>query len=194
MSDAADAERPWGKAWARPEKPVPSPADEAAIALAPGETHVLGRRVLAHVLDVAASVALAVFISIQWLGDVAPASWLASADGSVAWLIAASGLNWVLLQGLTGFSAGKLVTGIRVVDVRGQAPGLKAALFRTLPLVIEQWGILGLWAANRSPVRQRFGDRWAGTYVVRARVDRAAALVSGLMLAALIALFAWGFR
>jgi hypothetical protein len=68
------------------------------------------------------------------------------------------------------------------------------ATVRTLPLLIEQWGVIGLWAVARSPARQRFGDRWANTYVVRASVDgawRAAAIAAVLIL---IAVCGYGLR
>jgi uncharacterized RDD family membrane protein YckC len=162
---SADAERPWGRAWGRQEARAITNSERDA---APGETHVLGRRVVAHLLDLAICLALTVALSIRLLGSIAPQSWFAQPGSTLVWLLAAWTLNWVLLQGLTGFSVGKLVAGIRVVNHRGDSPGLAAAGIRTLPLIIEQWGIVGLLAAYRSPSRQRFGDRWAQTFVIRA--------------------------
>lgn len=159
-----------------------------------GETHVLGRRAVAHLLDLALSIGLPVVIAIHWLGDLAPGSWLASAEGTWVWLIAVWGGNWVVAQGLTGFSAGKVVAGVRVVDEAGRPPGLRRALLRTLPLAFEQLGLVGLWAAGRSPTRQRLGDRWAHTYVIRSWASRATVGATSLGLLTITFVFAYGFR
>jgi uncharacterized RDD family membrane protein YckC len=87
---------------------------------------------------------------------------------------------WVLLQGLTGYSPGKFIARVKVVDELGHPPGAWKALLRTLPLLIEQYGIVGIWAALRNPARQRFGDRWAGTYVVRSGSVRREAAARGI--------------
>jgi uncharacterized RDD family membrane protein YckC len=118
----------------------------------PGDTRVVPRRIVAHVLDWLVIGALTVGVSPE-----ASSFWL------VVWLLA----NWIVLQGLTGYSVGKFVTRIRVVDGRGGVPGLGRALIRTLPLVIEQLGVIAIWAMLRRPSRQRFGDRWAKTFVVK---------------------------
>jgi len=60
---------------------------------------------------------------------------------------------------------------------------------RTLPLVVEQWGVIGLWAALRSPTRQRFGDRWANTFVVRGSRSRPVTVLATVAIVALTA--AW---
>ena len=115
----------------------------------PGDTKVVPRRIVAHVLDWLVVGALTVGVSGSF--------WI------VVWLVA----NWIALQGLTGYSVGKFATRIRVVDERGGVPGIGRALIRTLPLVIEQLGVIAIWAMLRRPSRQRFGDRWAKTFVVK---------------------------
>ena len=81
-------------------------------------------------------------------------------------------LNSVLLQGATGATVGKFITGARVVRPDGRPPGAWKALGRTLMLVIDTISLilpLGLWVAMFSRGHQRLGDMTAGTYVVKAR-------------------------
>jgi uncharacterized RDD family membrane protein YckC len=81
-------------------------------------------------------------------------------------------LYYPLLEGLTGFTAGKLVARIKVVDETGGVPGIKKAVIRTLTRLIEvnpfllggiPAGIIVL--VNKK--RQRMGDIAAGTFVLR---------------------------
>lgn len=84
--------------------------------------------------------------------------------------------NFVVLTGLTGFSIGKLLSGVRVINrENGELPGLTSAVGRTLPWIvvtaIPQIG-LGLLLVEvalviSSPDRRRLGDRIAGTLVIR---------------------------
>jgi uncharacterized RDD family membrane protein YckC len=81
-------------------------------------------------------------------------------------------LNDVVLQGLTGATVGKFVTGARVVRPAGQRPGLWRAFVRTLLLPIDLINLilpLGLWVAMFSRGHRRIGDMVGGTYVVKAR-------------------------
>lgn len=73
----------------------------------------------------------------------------------------------VVLPAATGYTVGKRALGLRVVAESGERPGLKRAAVRALPLVIEQLGLFALWAMRRDPRNRRFGDRWAGTLVIR---------------------------
>jgi uncharacterized RDD family membrane protein YckC len=123
----------------------------------PEDTHVTVRRALAQIVDYVV---------------LAPASFAVDA------LISSTALSWLVtgaivliyfgrFQGMTGWTVGKYVTGIRVVDERGNPPGAEAGIKRTLPLLIEWLGVIALIFILRSAYRQRAGDRWAGTYVVR---------------------------
>lgn len=127
-----------------------------------GSTRVLWRRGVAQLYD-GAVVAAAGFGAVVAVGTGA----LEGPAFSVVSIIAAS-LNWLVLQGLTGWTAGKWLAGIRTVDVDARAPGTRAAFKRTLPLLIESLGLVAAVAIYRDRNGQRFGDRWAGTYVVRA--------------------------
>ncbi|MCU1370798.1 MAG: hypothetical protein JWO77_1992 [Ilumatobacteraceae bacterium] len=90
-----------------------------------------------------------------------------SANG--VWL--ANAVFYVLLQGLTGGSIGKLLLGLRVVDVHGRRAGVSKSFVRTFLWVVDAI-TCGLPAVGGTlmvikPGHQRFGDRVAGTYVVR---------------------------
>lgn len=76
-----------------------------------------------------------------------------------------------LLEGLTGFTLGKYLWRIRVVDRYGKTPGLLRALPRTLLRLLELnpylFGIvIGGGVAVMSKTGQRLGDMAGGTYVV----------------------------
>jgi len=75
---------------------------------------------------------------------------------------------YVLTQRRTGQSPGKRLAGIRVVDASGGVPTTAQLVKRTIPLLIEYFYVLALIGMLASPHRQRFGDRWADTYVVEA--------------------------
>jgi uncharacterized RDD family membrane protein YckC len=80
-------------------------------------------------------------------------------------------LYYVLLEGFTGRTVGKLVVGIRVVDAEtGGRPGLVSGLVRTLLRMIDGiFGYLvGLIVVVNSKNRRRLGDMAAKTLVIRA--------------------------
>jgi uncharacterized RDD family membrane protein YckC len=92
---------------------------------------------------------------------------------------------YVVMETAVGATVGKLVTGIRVVRGDGSKPDLATSLKRTVLRVVDGFpfvlpylvGAIAVWS---SPTKQRLGDRWAGTYVVRAGarpVDPAAPVV-----------------
>ena len=76
-----------------------------------------------------------------------------------------------LMEGKYGASLGKRATGLLVVTEDGLPIDLEAALIRNalrfldaVPYVVPY--LLGVIVANRSPSKQRFGDRVAETIVV----------------------------
>ncbi len=78
----------------------------------------------------------------------------------------------VLLQGLTGGSLGKLLTGVRVVREDGSPPGVGRALVRSLFWAVDGLPccgpIVGLITMLSTRRKQRVGDLVAKTFVVRA--------------------------
>jgi uncharacterized RDD family membrane protein YckC len=79
--------------------------------------------------------------------------------------------NWVILQGATGASLGKHITGLRVVDNRGTLAGYGRMLVRTLMLIIDMacFFLPGLISMGVSKGHRRLGDMVANTYVVGAQ-------------------------
>ncbi|HZM32519.1 MAG TPA: RDD family protein [Acidimicrobiales bacterium] len=82
-------------------------------------------------------------------------------------------LNSVVLQGTTGATGGKFLTGARVVKDDGSyPPGMGRAFIRTILLIVDGINLilpLGLWVAMFSRGHRRIGDMAANTYVVKAR-------------------------
>jgi uncharacterized RDD family membrane protein YckC len=81
-------------------------------------------------------------------------------------------LYYPLLEGLTGFTAGKLVARIKVVDAAGGLPRLKKATIRTLTRLVEVnpflfGGIPAGVIVLTNKKRQRIGDIAAGTFVLK---------------------------
>jgi uncharacterized RDD family membrane protein YckC len=84
--------------------------------------------------------------------------------------LAIMGLYFVLLEGWFGATLGKWVFGLRVIGPEGGRVGLwKGALRNMLRLVdgLPAFNLLGVILIHRSRERARFGDRIAGTRVIR---------------------------
>ncbi len=83
--------------------------------------------------------------------------------GGTAFYWGATLLLLVLLQGLTGFTPGKLVTGIRTVREDGQRPGLVKAFLRWMLWVVDGFPfvvpLLGFIVALTTQGHRRVGDR-----------------------------------
>ena len=78
-----------------------------------------------------------------------------------------------VMEGLTGYSVGKFIARARVIDDRGNVPGIWRAAIRTIFRLLEVnpvflGGIPAGLVANFSKSGQRLGDMSAGTYVVPA--------------------------
>jgi uncharacterized RDD family membrane protein YckC len=91
---------------------------------------------------------------------------------------------FVILQGLTGFTPGKLLTGIRNVREDGRAPGLLKAFVRWLLWIVDGFPyifpLVGLITALSTPGHRRVGDMAAKTFVVRTSAKGSPILVPGM--------------
>jgi uncharacterized RDD family membrane protein YckC len=134
----------------------------------------VGPRALAYVLD---SLILAVTIAIVDLfsgGSKPSASRSFLADPNTAAVVLITAASLVYFGGLEsawGGTAGKRLVGLRVIMADGSTLTGRAVLIRTICRLIDgilfyAVGAVLIWA---SPRRQRLGDRWAGTVVVRTR-------------------------
>jgi uncharacterized RDD family membrane protein YckC len=125
-----------------------------------GDTRVIWRRGAAHALDGVLPVGLGLAVAAA-VGDEFEAVFLTVCTALML-------LEWIVLQGATGWSPGKWLTGIRVVNEHGDPPGIVAAVKRTAPLFLEWTALFALYVILTDPQAQRLGDRWARTYVIRA--------------------------
>ena len=76
----------------------------------------------------------------------------------------------ILMEAYTGWTVGKLILGLRVVDGQGDKIGFTKALIRNLLRLVDglpAFNILGIVLIASSPRDQRFGDRIAKTYVTK---------------------------
>ena len=73
-----------------------------------------------------------------------------------------------LMEARWGATVGKLVVGLRVVNLDGTPVGIVGALVRSLLRLLDGMfvGVVGALAIQLSPSRQRIGDRLARTLVV----------------------------
>jgi uncharacterized RDD family membrane protein YckC len=81
-------------------------------------------------------------------------------------------LYFVLLEGLAGVTFGKWVVGLRVERVGSGRPGLLRGFLRNALRIIDglpALNILGIVLILTSTEKARFGDRIAGTRVIRTR-------------------------
>jgi len=90
----------------------------------------------------------------------------------------------VILQGLTGWTVGKLVTGIRVVGEDGRPPGFVKALVRWLLWIVDAFPyflpLVGFIVGLTTVGHRRVGDMAAKTFVVRSSAAGAPIVVPGL--------------
>ena len=76
---------------------------------------------------------------------------------------------FILMEAYAGWTVGKKVLGLRVVDSDGNNIGLLKSVIRNLLRVVDglpTMNILGVILIALSPRGQRFGDRIAKTFVV----------------------------
>jgi uncharacterized RDD family membrane protein YckC len=104
----------------------------------------------------------------------------------------------VLLQAFTGWTPGKLLTGIRTVREDGQAPGFVKAFLRWLLWIVDGFpyfipGLTGFIVGLTTVGHRRVGDMVAKTFVVRASATGSPIVVPGLTTGAAAAATAgWG--
>jgi uncharacterized RDD family membrane protein YckC len=164
-------------------------------------TKVVGRRVAAFILDgiVAFGPGIVVFVmigehsqtpagyfgvsmnmtiggsSMVWLTDVWTLTGAAANIFNVAVLVYLLAYL-VVLPGLTGRTAGKLLTGVKLVGRDGRPPGIGRSFLRELLWIVDDFpylipGLTGFIVAMSSATNQRVGDMVASTWVIRADTD-----------------------
>ena len=151
---------------------VGSASFDAAPSIPEEATRVSGRRFVAHLVDgliygiaaVAGVVALIALMSLlpdeTWTSVLYVVGLVAIFTIGHVWFL-------VMLHKRDGRSPGKKLVGIRVVDAQGGVPDKSALYKRSWPIIIEYFYLFAWIGMMSSRHRQRFGDRWGHTYVVR---------------------------
>lgn len=172
-------------------------------------TDVLGRRVVAKIIDGLVGVPVVIF-AIWWMFHTAdhlpmadPVTYcqnyveinkICFAWDDEAVIVSTSPLvsyglgilTWlfmVILEGTMGWTPGKLIMGLRVVrQDNGQIPGFGKAFIRGVVWIVDGFcgGIVGFFVALRSPGHRRLGDQAASTLVVRKEAAGQPPVVPGL--------------
>ena len=76
----------------------------------------------------------------------------------------------ILMEAYVGWTIGKKILGMRVVDVSGNKIGLSKSIIRNLLRFVDglpALNILGIILIASSPKDQRFGDRIAKPFVIK---------------------------
>jgi len=77
---------------------------------------------------------------------------------------------FILMEAYNGWTVGKKILGMRVVDEAGSKVGLRKSVIRNILRLVDglpAFNILGIILIVLSPKGQRFGDRIAKTFVVK---------------------------
>lgn len=134
----------------------------------------VGPRALAYLLDCLVLAVIIAIVDIASGGSKPSASRSFLADPNTAAVVLITAASLVYFGGLEsawGGTVGKRVVGLRVAMADGSSLTGHAVLIRTICRLID--GILfyavGAVLVWSTPRRQRLGDRWAGTVVVRTR-------------------------
>ena len=78
----------------------------------------------------------------------------------------------IVMEAYVGWTVGKRLLGMKVVDRSGNHIGLQKSIIRNLLRMVDglpAFNILGVVLITSSPRGQRFGDRIAKTYVIKRR-------------------------
>jgi uncharacterized RDD family membrane protein YckC len=168
------------------------PPTPVAVSTAAGEIAGFGDRALALILDT-----IVVGLTFAVVGNWAARRWGgATSSGfeltglpaivtiSLTGLI--SLLYYWILEGTLGATFGKAIVGLRVRRVDGAKADLRASLVRNLLRIVDGIGVylVGWIIAAFSRLRQRLGDRVAGTVVVRTPDTRNVRVAGGVALLA----------
>lgn len=84
-------------------------------------------------------------------------------------LVVGTAAFWIVPEWLVGATFGKWACDLRVVNMMGRRISLAQSLKRNLLRLLDffPWYLTGFIAAKLSPNRQRLGDLWAKTLVVK---------------------------
>jgi uncharacterized RDD family membrane protein YckC len=81
----------------------------------------------------------------------------------------------ILMEAYVGWTIGKRILGMKVIDVSGKKIGLSKSIIRNILRLVDglpAFNVLGIILIASSQREQRFGDRIAKTYVVNDRCTK----------------------
>jgi uncharacterized RDD family membrane protein YckC len=114
-----------------------------------------------------------------------PVETIGQVFGATFWLSVAVVLNYGVLQGIHGATAGKFLFGLRVVGRRGQQITIAQSFLRCAAYLVSYMPLfLGFFAFFWSRRRQMWHDAICGTYVIKRRAERRRAIAPMLFLPA----------
>ena len=167
---------------AQPTPPVVDPAGTAGSPIPAGAgfcirflarlVDLIYLQVLSLVVGIAAAI---VFVILSRLGRLTPA-WpqLIHQHPFYGFGLGILGafLYHAFAEGIGTVTIGKLICGLRVVQLDGGPATLKGALIRDLGYHVDAlfFGLVGLSSMEKGPFRQRYGDVWGKTVVVKTSV------------------------
>jgi uncharacterized RDD family membrane protein YckC len=172
------------------ENPYKAPVDVPAIAVqsesealyvSPEFAGTFGRRVAANLVDTAWTYLLAAMSIIPSMVVLFIVRSPQEAEGALQRLGKGSGLAGVGISLLASFlyftfaeyvagaTVGKLALGLRVVNEEFRPASFWKIVGRRLAFFIDAmfFGLPAYSSMQKTPYRQRYGDDWAGTYVLR---------------------------
>jgi len=132
----------------------------------------ISRRAVAQIIDFAILAIIFILVTYQvkgvWLMLPGNHLWIVF-DPICGVFLVAIFAYFIGMEGLFGFTLGKLVTGIRVVGEQGTRTTMKQSTKRNLGRLIDGIAvyIIGIRIARNSPLFQRYGDKIAQTVVIR---------------------------
>ena len=150
-------------------------------------TRVVGRRAVGYIVDwlvwgvINAALWLALTSSVSKEGHTggivigSTRHGFTNSTNRTIWLVllgVSALLLFVVIPGLRGWSPGKLVVGVRVVNAEGNPPGILRSLLREILWIVDGFPtyalpLVGFITATVTKANQRVGDLAARTYVVR---------------------------
>ncbi len=171
--------------------PAPTPTPPAPGSTGEGDIAGFGDRALALILDtivvVFAFAVIGNWAAFRWGGVTTSGFELAGLPAAATLLLTGlvCFLYYWILEGLFGATFGKAIVGIRVRRVDGGKADFHASLVRNLLRIVDGFAVylVGWIIAAFSRLRQRLGDRVAGTVVVRGPGTRNVRIAGGVALA-----------
>jgi len=135
---------------------------------------VTGRRIVAALIDFIPLISLFAVMAV-FFGDTTSGDGqfrVGLSGGPFILYLALSLAYYLVLEALTGRTAGKMIMGLKVVRLDGEPYGLAACLIRNILRVVDGlpvFYLVGLIFVAVTGKKQRLGDLAAGTVVVQAR-------------------------